>query len=430
MAPPVPALRSSAEWSTTHVRRTLVNGDRMRGAAFLAIVMLLPTCSGDAGRRQERTQPPNPAPAASATPAVAEDDDLAAAVLGGLAAVATGTGDCVQLPNSRRHPAAPHAGDKPEGPLLPLRNGMRITYVVSRDSVDREQWIDVRSVDDEGATLRATWPWLGRSAERRVLWSDVAEAPCFALNFTGERSVAGPGLTWLVLSRALLEQLRTAGETELGLANESLPGTSRFVTYTGTLRRVGVGSYRLMFQDSMVDVPTITARGVLRYGNAEREVELEVVDDPGLPLLLRMCCLRSADHAVRIEVHEPGSIESALSERGRATVYGIHFEFGSAEPGDDAGPVLDEIAAALRGHDAWRVRVIGHTDAIGDARSNLELSRRRAEAVKAALIERLGGDAAARIGAAGSGETRPRADNGTVAGRAANRRVELVRESR
>ena len=80
----------------------------------------------------------------------------------------------------------------------------------------------------------------------------------------------------------------------------------------------------------------------------------------------------------------------------------------------------------LGDHPDWKLLVDGHTDAIGGADSNLDLSRRRAAAVKAALVGRYG-VAAGRLATDGFGQSRPKADNDTAFGRALNRRVELRR---
>ena len=86
---------------------------------------------------------------------------------------------------------------------------------------------------------------------------------------------------------------------------------------------------------------------------------------------------------------------------------------------------LDEIAQALRDHPDWKVSIEGHTDATGEAAHNLDLSRRRAESVKAALVA--AGIPTARMATAGFGATRSIAPNDTDLGRAQNRRVEVVR---
>jgi outer membrane protein OmpA-like peptidoglycan-associated protein len=89
--------------------------------------------------------------------------------------------------------------------------------------------------------------------------------------------------------------------------------------------------------------------------------------------------------------------------------------------------VLKEIGGIMKAHPDWKLRVDGHTDGIGNDKANADLSRRRADAVKAALVTRYGIDAA-RLTTAGYGESAPQDTNDTPEGRARNRRVELRRE--
>ena len=77
-------------------------------------------------------------------------------------------------------------------------------------------------------------------------------------------------------------------------------------------------------------------------------------------------------------------------------------------------------------HDGLRVGIEGHTDNVGAAATNLELSKRRAEAVKVSLVGTLHVDAA-RLEAAGFGSAKPAQPNTTAEGRQTNRRVELVK---
>ncbi len=85
---------------------------------------------------------------------------------------------------------------------------------------------------------------------------------------------------------------------------------------------------------------------------------------------------------------------------------------------------LDRIASALTQAPGTRVQVFGHTDSMGRELYNLQLSIRRAEAVSEFLRSR--GVALARLTADGRGEAEPIADNATEAGRARNRRVEII----
>ncbi len=102
----------------------------------------------------------------------------------------------------------------------------------------------------------------------------------------------------------------------------------------------------------------------------------------------------------------------------------VQFAVDSAvvEPG--FRDTLGKVADVLRRHPGTRVAVIGHTDSTGAERYNEMLSNRRAEAVRDELAAM--GVARDRLTTLGRGETEPRASNDTAAGRAANRRVELV----
>jgi outer membrane protein OmpA-like peptidoglycan-associated protein len=119
-------------------------------------------------------------------------------------------------------------------------------------------------------------------------------------------------------------------------------------------------------------------------------------------------------------------LEQALALSGEAVLYDIHFSFDSHQLRPESEPRLREIAAVLARHPDWRLSVNGHTDAVASEVYNLELSRRRAAAVKAALVDRFG-VLADRLVTAGFGEGSPRDNNDTLAGRARNRRVELIR---
>lgn len=102
---------------------------------------------------------------------------------------------------------------------------------------------------------------------------------------------------------------------------------------------------------------------------------------------------------------------------------GIDFAPNSAELTPEARVLLDRLARALIAQPTARALITGHTDNVGAQDYNLALSQRRAEAVREYLIR--AGVEAARLTAEGYGEFQPIADNGTPAGRARNRRVEL-----
>ncbi len=105
------------------------------------------------------------------------------------------------------------------------------------------------------------------------------------------------------------------------------------------------------------------------------------------------------------------------------TLHSIGFEFNSDRLTFNARRVLGDIARALTQQPDLIVEVAGHTDALGSATYNLELSKRRAQAVVDYLAEQ--GVDPARLKAVGYGESRPVASNETADGREQNRRVEF-----
>ena len=123
------------------------------------------------------------------------------------------------------------------------------------------------------------------------------------------------------------------------------------------------------------------------------------------------------------------ALEKALAETGTVDVYSIYFSFNSDVLREESEPTLKDIAEILIRHPDWQLRVNGHTDGIGTDQFNLDLSRRRADAVKSALLGRYG-VAAGRLETAGFGESQPKDTNETMEGRARNRRVELRRSDR
>jgi len=120
------------------------------------------------------------------------------------------------------------------------------------------------------------------------------------------------------------------------------------------------------------------------------------------------------------------ALERALIQDKKVDVYSIYFSFNSDVIRDESQPTLKDIAEVLRRHPEWKLQVNGHTDSIGGDPSNLDLSRRRAAAVKNALVtqRRIGPD---RLATAGYGRSQPKDTNDTLEGRAHNRRVELIR---
>ncbi len=128
--------------------------------------------------------------------------------------------------------------------------------------------------------------------------------------------------------------------------------------------------------------------------------------------------------------HWSGSVEGELTKQlkqeGRAKVYGILFDLNLATIKPESETVLEEVLKMLKAEPTWKITIEGHTDSSGTLAFNQTLSEKRAIAVKDYLVKH--GISAERLQTKGFGSSKPVADNATEAGRAQNRRVELVRQ--
>lgn len=123
---------------------------------------------------------------------------------------------------------------------------------------------------------------------------------------------------------------------------------------------------------------------------------------------------------------DAGAMAKSISTSGHVTLYGIQFDFDKADIKPESRPTLDEIAKFLKANSEVALVVTGHTDGKGGFDYNVDLSKRRAQAVAADLAQHYG-IAAARLTPFGAGMSAPIASNDDDAGRAKNRRVELVK---
>lgn len=180
------------------------------------------------------------------------------------------------------------------------------------------------------------------------------------------------------------------------------------------------------------------------YGTLTRggvEVAVSVLTGPlsGFPKSHYKTPDATAQAAVAVQIVEPkpmatgqvtvsaDGIGKGLEADGRIALYGIYFDTGKAELKPESKAQIDEMVALLRTRPQVRVHIVGHTDNVGALDANLVLSLRRAEAVVAALVTTHKIDAK-RLSARGVASLSPVASNRSEAGRALNRRVELVEQ--
>lgn len=120
------------------------------------------------------------------------------------------------------------------------------------------------------------------------------------------------------------------------------------------------------------------------------------------------------------------ALQAQRTERGLVMTLGndVLFDTGRADLKPGSSRALDQLAKFMQDHPERSVLIEGFTDSTGSDATNLDLSNRRAEAVRTALVTR--GIAADRVASTGYGEQYAIASNANAGGRQLNRRVEVV----
>src|ERR1700722_3251919 len=252
------------------------------------------------------------------------------------------------------------------------------------------------------------------------------------------------GSSWLAASTAIMKQLRSDGESDVTIGQTGFEGQ-------GTLHRVepgpvlisvlvnghpeqiatmhthvdlspqvnqmggqfaGIG-YDFWFLDDTSNAWIVKQTGVEKFSGGSHPTARQ-----GLQQLVRV---QIADSAATL------SMAQALSKTCRFPAYGIHFATASAELTSSSGPTLKTIADLMAKQPAWQLTIEGHTDSVGGAPYNKDLSERRTAAVKTALVTTYGVQAS-RLETVGYGLSHPVETNTTPAGRARNRRVDISRK--
>jgi outer membrane protein OmpA-like peptidoglycan-associated protein len=142
---------------------------------------------------------------------------------------------------------------------------------------------------------------------------------------------------------------------------------------------------------------------------------------------VRVALIAAETKPMALQMVDAKQMQLSLIQTGRVALYGIYFDHDSAAIKPESKPTLDEITALMKGEPELSVIVVGHTDYVGGYDYNMDLSKRRARAVMDALVNEFG-IAAARLKSDGVGYLAPAASNLSEAGRALNRRVELVQD--
>lgn len=197
-----------------------------------------------------------------------------------------------------------------------------------------------------------------------------------------------------------------------------------------TLHRVGPDlAFPVLVNDQPTELPVMHV--VCKPPDSDREAHLYVLDDIDNPLIMAVVGSTGGHGQVtqiRWDFPARTGLEEELSNNECAKVYDLYFDFRSDVLRPESDKVLKEIAHVLQDHPDWKLTVKGHTDNIGGDTFNLDLSKRRAAAVKNGLVKKYA-IVPDRLLTDGFGRSRPVDTNDTLEGRARNRRVELCRGS-
>ena len=372
---------------------------------------------------------------------------------GGLADDVTGS----FAPNATLASRCPDPPSKPASAPRPFNGEMVIVDSWRRAPGDVEEILLVKPTPDGGAQIKNSGQEFFSDTDtegrfvvhtRTLCAVDLAVSSVYQTSLGDNWPDIFPGTTQFSLSSATLHLLRTTGEAPLDYVQYdwmSPPGVWVPFPYSGTLRRVEPADvpYPMIVDGQSVTLATLHAKGVLEFTGAEslreqtqadrikQTAEFYVLDDENKPISLQfnfgpLFQVQVVSITYRKQTPQ-NALEDQLLKAKHAVVYGIYFDFNSDHVRAESQPVLKEIADAMTHNAEWKLSIAGHTDNIGGDAKNLDLSRRRAEAVQRALVDQYH-LSMGRLTTSGYGASRPVETNDTLVGRARNRRVELTRE--
>jgi outer membrane protein OmpA-like peptidoglycan-associated protein len=371
---------------------------------------------------------------------------------------------------------------------LVLTSTVRATYVVgagaagarSYSGLDVEEWdsvadasadvIDYRIRVSDPANAAANTDLSRFVLHRRVRREDIARATRINLLYSSQDPEMFAGQTFLETSVKALGLLKSGADVpyvigvidgddpmgnfgalirQVAQSVNGKPGASPLAGlatvfsaagahtyYRGNLRRVESAPVMLpvLLDGARVNLPALHAQGTVVNGDKSIQVQFWWLDSLTWPLTLKWRLVfnghASSQRITRIDLppqsgNDSGAMANELRKSCHLQLSGIYFNTGSALLLPESQPALRRIAQVVRQSKVPVLEIQGHTDNIGTAQYNQELSQQRAEAVRQALVSQFG-IPAGRLTSRGFGFSRPVDTNDTVVGRAHNRRVEMT----
>jgi len=266
--------------------------------------------------------------------------------------------------------------------------------------------------------------------ENFTLEFDMLTSDNLSANYSGLR-IHFPALA----SRTLRFDPNFGGDAQVGFNLHPVPGTDGSVSgvwvFNKAQETVLENSVALAWKPGVVNRVSIWRQKtrVRLYVNEVKVWDLPRAFDASLTysMLLSTKLYEGSVFVanLRVAAGAPDTRNKLITE-GRLVTRGILFDINADRIKPESYGVLKDIGTVLAENPGVKVQIVGHTDSDGDDARNLDLSKRRADAVKAALAGEFG-IAADRLSTDGKGESQPAEPNATPQGKANNRRVEFIR---
>ena len=165
----------------------------------------------------------------------------------------------------------------------------------------------------------------------------------------------------------------------------------------------------------------------LQRGSSKVDVGLMVSQNRDAPVGVLLQVVENGQMPSDEVTVDSAAIAKGLQSEGKFALYGLQFATDSADLQPDSDATLKQMSDVLHQQPSLKVFIVGHTDNSGSLEHNLALSERRAQSVVKALTSRFG-IAPNRLVAVGLASYSPVASNHSDAGKAKNRRVEMVEQ--
>lgn len=248
----------------------------------------------------------------------------------------------------------------------------------------------------------------------------------------------------LETARTLVSQVEASPRAGVAAGNvtearKSLATANRLAEGSGDLKDIEFEASiaTLNAQIANEKILAAQAREEIEKGTAERQAVLLQSREREAQRMAQQADARAAEAERRAQEareanlraqtleQELADLKAKKTDRGIVLTLGdVLFETGKATLQPGAYPTIDRLASALKEVPSRTVLIEGHTDSVGSAEFNQQLSEHRAQSVQTALLER--GVGSNQISVTGKGESTPVASNDNAGGRQQNRRVEMV----